>query len=111
MPPLMNRLAELLGSDLAYRLAAEFNGQTIHFPATYVPARSDKDIEREALLATCMSVMEEMAFDTEDLRIVLTLLTALAGTRPAVLLARLRSSAAAGPAQVDAPTLSSVNPE
>lgn len=32
MSPLMNRLAELLGFDLAQRLAAEFGGQTIYFP-------------------------------------------------------------------------------
>ena len=64
---------------------------------------SDAQIERETVLAACVSVMEDMAFDTEDLRIVLTLLMALAGTRPAALLARLRSAAAAGPAQEDAP--------
>ena len=75
---------------------------------------SDAQIERETVLAACVSVMEDMAFDTEDLRIVLTLLTALAGTRPAALLARLRSAAAAGPAQEDAPpaapTSSSASP-
>ena len=32
MSPLMNRLAELLGPDLAHRLAAEFGGQTITIP-------------------------------------------------------------------------------
>ena len=43
MPPLMNRLAELLGPDLAQRLAAEFGGQTIYFPAR--PAAGQRDAE------------------------------------------------------------------
>lgn len=42
MHSLMNRLAELLGSDLAQRLAAEFAGQTLQFPVFYRPATEQK---------------------------------------------------------------------
>ena len=42
MPPLMNRLAELLGPDLAQRLADEFAGQTIYFRMKDVHALRDQ---------------------------------------------------------------------
>lgn len=42
MPPLMNRLAELLGPDLAHRLAAEFGGQTIYFRMEDIHALRDQ---------------------------------------------------------------------
>lgn len=54
MHPLMNRLAELLGPDLAQRLTTELAGQTIYFPAFYRPAT-----ERDRLSARDAAILAE----------------------------------------------------